>query len=355
MSASRRPTAYIHIGPHKTGSSSIKHFVRANRETLAGRGLFFPLLIGANGKPARNHEDLGKAPEIGRNGDLKPDARLWPEIEAIAAKGEMDVLLSSEMFSQSFLTFEMFPRILAYFQKRGYRVVILAYVRDQPGWLNSKYVQSQKRFSRNLAFERFCAKAEENGSADPWRFLKRFIDEPGCELEVISFERAIASGLELDFVRRCGIPADVKLEAVTLRNPNVGAKSVYAAQEIMRRAGPRLMRLQGYGLVYNIFKRRCQEMGFDKTPFVALDQKIYERIRAHYAATNESFAKAYFGTSWTELCPPRTYTPSIFDPAQASRQELNEIEDLVATIVRKLSKLEEKKGKKFERDMELAD
>lgn len=339
MVSGRRPTAYIHVGPHKTGSSSIKHFCRANKERFAALGLFFPLLIDERGKPARNHEDLAKVQEIRPNGELKPNARLWPEIDAVAAKGEMDVLLSSEMFCRSLGDEDMFSRILGYFEKRGYRVVILAYVRDQPGWLNSWYVQAQKRLAGLATFDQFCANAAEIGRVEPWKFLKKFIDEPRCELEVISFERAISAGLELDFIRRCGVPEGAELEPVPLRNPNAGAKSVYAAQEIMRRAGPRLKDLKGYGPIYNRFKRRCQELGFDETPYVALDQGRYDRIRAQYAESNDSFAKDRFGVSWTELCPPRSYSVSTFDPARASRKELAEIETLVANVVAKLEAL----------------
>lgn len=338
MTSDRQPTVYIHVGPHKTGSSSIKHFCRANRDRLARLGLFYPLLMNEQGRPARNHEELARVREIRPDGGLRPQARLWLEIEEVAARGGADILLSSEMFCNALGDQEMLARILTYFETRGYRVVVLAYVRDQPGWLNSWYVQSQKRLSGLATFDQFCANAEETGRVDPWFYLKKFIDEPRCELEVISFERAIGAGLELDFIRRCGIPADAGLQDIPPRNPNAGTKSVYAAQEIMRAAGPQLKKLKGFGPVYNQFKRRCVELRFDETPYVALDQQRYERIRARYAATNESFAQAFFGLSWTDLCPPRSFSVSTFDPARAQRRELGEIKDLVADIIAKLQK-----------------
>ncbi|MFC3694691.1 hypothetical protein [Chenggangzhangella methanolivorans] len=355
MGPGRRPTAYLHIGPHKTGSTSIQHFCRTNYERLVELGLYFPLLIGEHGRPARNHQDLGTRPEIRRNGDLKPGAMLWSEIDDIACKAGMDVLLSSEMFCNSFTVREMFPRILTFFEKRGYRVVVIAYVRDQPAWLNSKYVQSQKRMSRLISFEAFCAEAAESGGADPERYLRRFVDEPRCELQVVSFEQAAKAGLERDFIRRCGISDDATLEDVQLRNPNAGAKSVYAAQEIMRRAGPKLMSLNGFGPVYADFKQRCQRLGYDRTPYVALDQTAYERIRSQYAPTNERFARARFGRSWAELYPPRTYARSMFEPAKASKPELDELEDLIMTAVDRLALLADAKKAKRLRKAALAD
>lgn len=336
MTSDRQPTAYIHVGPHKTGSSSIKSFCRANRDRLARLGLFYPLLINADGRPARNHEELGRARDIRPDGGLKPNAKLWLEIEEVAAPRRSDIVLSSEMFCNSLADQAIFSRILTYFETRGYRVVILAYVRDQPGWLNSWYVQSQKRLSGLATFDEFCGHAYETGRVEPWLYLRPFIDEPRCKLEVISFEQAIGAGLELDFVRRCGVPADAKLEDVPLRNPNAGVKSVYAAQEIMRRAGPDLKSLKRYGAIYNHFKRRCYELGFDETPYVAVDEGRSEAIRMRFAETNESFAQAFFGLDWAELCPPRRFSPSMFDPSRASRRERDEIEELVADTVARL-------------------
>lgn len=339
MASPDGPTAYIHVGPHKTGSSSIKHFCHANRDALLRLRLFFPLLLDEDGEPARNHSGLARGPQIRPDGRLKPSDRLWPEIDAIARARSADILLSSEMFCRALGRPKAFSRIVSYFESRGYRVVVLAYVRDQPGWLNSWYVQAQKRLVGLVTFDKFCADAERAGRVDPWLYLKTFIEEPRCELRAIPFERAIAAGLELDFVGRCGVPTDAKLERVPRRNRNAGAKSVYAAQEIMRRAGPHLNEIRGYGPLYNGFKRRCRALGFDDTPYVAVDQIRFDRIRERYAQANDSFARTHLGAGWTELCPPRRCSISIFDPSTASRSELDEIETLVADMVEKLRAL----------------
>lgn len=329
MTEGRRPTCYIHVGPHKTGSSSLKHFVRGNLETLRRYGLFFPMLRDDKGRPAANHMDLATSDEIKPNGALKARAKLWLEIEEVAGEGETDILLSSEMFCRSFAQEGRLDPILAYFERRGYRVVILAYIRDQPAWLNSWYVQSQKRFAALMSFDAFVDEAERRGRVEPSRYLAPFIDNPGCELEIIPFERAAKAGLEEDFIRRCGAPAEVELVRQTLRNPNAGAKSVFAAQEIMRRTGPDLQDLQGFVTVCQGFKQKYVDLGWEATPFVALTEENVARIRARYAESNEAFAQRFFGMSWGELCPAKPFSTSVFDPGQASWWERWKIDRLV--------------------------
>lgn len=337
----RQPAAYIHIGPHKTGSSSIQHFVRSNEAALERLGLYVPKLPGATSGPGGDHLALARARELRPDGSLKPGARLWPELEAATARGA-DILVSSEMFTKALRDDAAFGPMLAFFSARGYRVVLIAYVRDQPGWLNSWYVQSQKRLYELKTFDEFEAAYAELGRVDPWRYLRPYIGDERFELNVVSFDAAIRTGLQRDFIARCGVDPDAGLAPTGLRNPNAGAKTVYAAQEIMRRVGPGARELEGYGRVYGGFKKRCADAGWADTPYVALDDARCGRIRARYAASNERLARRFFGRPWAEVAPPRAYEPSMFDPNTASRGELAEIESVVAEVAGKLKALRPK-------------
>ncbi|WP_020180725.1 hypothetical protein [Methylopila sp. M107] len=342
MTEGRRPACYIHVGPHKTGSSSIKHYALANLAALDELGLFHPRLKPDGARRGRSHDDLAYVDEIRPDGALKPGAELWPEIDAVARRGEKDILISEEHLCRALADRDVLDRVLTFFETRGYRVAILAYVRDQPAWLNSWYVQSQKRFAGLMTFDEFVAEADRRGRVEPAAYLAHFIAEPRCELEIVSFERAAAAGLEDDFIRRCGIdPKSPRLVRKPLRNPNAGAKSVFCAQEIMRRLGPgpRLKALDGFVPVCAGFKRRYVAYGWEATPFVALTEENVARIRARYAEGNEAFAQEFFGMSWGELCPAKPFETSVFDPTQASWWERMRIELLVRGTAAKLAGL----------------
>ena len=344
MAGNRQPICFIHVGPHKTGSSSIQHFVRTNEGALKRLGLWFAKLAASQSGQGKGHIDLAKAREVRADGSLEPGATLWKEIDRVAARAETDILLSSEMFCKALRDEDVLARFLAFFERRGYRVVIIAYVRDQPGWLNSWYVQSQKRLYDLQTFDAFEAAYAKLGRVDPGRYLRKYMGDPRFELVVVSFEQAIRTGLEADFIARCGIAPDAGLESVGLRNPNAGAKTVHAAQEIMRRAGSGLRDLDGYGRVYQAFKKRSIEHGWGATPYVAIDEPRYERIRARYAASNDQFARRFFGMSWEDLAPRRSYEPSVFDPRAASPAELAEIEAVVAQTVSEFAQCRPKDG-----------
>lgn len=52
------PTIYIHVGPHKTATSSIQDGLKRYRQKLLSQGIYFPLLPGPSGELCENHSPL---------------------------------------------------------------------------------------------------------------------------------------------------------------------------------------------------------------------------------------------------------------------------------------------------------
>ncbi|WP_020178431.1 hypothetical protein [Methylopila sp. M107] len=335
---------YLHIGPHKTGSSTLKHFFRANEARMYSNGLFFPKSIDENGKRAGHHAVLVNSSELTPEGDLRKGAVLWPEIEAVVAKGRKDILLSSEMFSDAVFKPGRFEPLLNFFSKRGYEVVVFAYLRDTASWLNSGYVQSQKRFARVQAFSDYVEMGFDEGWIDPMRFLAPFIDDPRCRLEPIPFDQAAKAGLEDDFMRRCGV-ADIRdFTKLPLRNSNAGAKTIYAAQQIMARLGGGARDRKGYAPIYREFKQTFQRLGWQDQPHVELDAEQADAIRARMAPSADAFAGRYFGTPWSSVCTPRPMTRSRFEPEAASATEREEVASVIDQFVEAFGQKEKKSG-----------
>jgi hypothetical protein len=339
MSDNQDRVAYIHIGPPKTGSTSIQHFFRHNRDELLRHKLLIPTVKNDMGKSMNNHFPLVKGKELKHDGTIRQNAVMWAQIDKHVKERDCNILLSSEIFADTFMTTDRFYPIARYFRKNGYRVVVLAYIRDQAGWLNSWYVQNQKRLFDQNTFDEYIAKAMASGRAAPHKFLKPFIDSPYCDLEVIPFERACMDGLELDFVRRLGIPSDAVLENTGLKNPNAGAKTVYAAQQIMRELVTKVHHLDRYGEGYRFFKRYCIKLGWNETPYNGLTQDRVDYVRKFFRAGNNTFAKQFFGTKWDEIVPEKQYVPSVFDYKAASIREQSEIDDVVFKTVQKFRKM----------------
>lgn len=328
-----RPTCFIHIGPPKTGSSTISHFVENNAAEIDRHGVFIPKMPALTGRPSNGHGIFANVRELDGSGGLKFGAKLWPELEAVAAEGKKNILLTSESFTHAFRRAERLETILKFFERHGYNVRIIAYLRDQPSSLNSTYVQTQKRLMRRWTFDEFLQDAAENGRVDPWRWLEHVIDNPRLSLDVGSFEQAAKGGLEADFARRIGMPPDATLEPVKVRNPNAGVKAVYAAQRILAETGEDIFKSPTYKRVYRRFRNHFEKLGWTDSPYVALDEETYRKIREFYRDANERFAEKYLGATWAELAPDRTYVKSVFDPATANPDDLREVDEVVADMI----------------------
>ena len=250
-----------------------------NAVELERLGLVYPALLDPRGKLSRKHAALTGKRTSQDDSSIDLDSGGWKIIASIAAAGDKNILLSSEMFSTAFRDETKFNSVLDFFDASGYRVVVIAYVRDQPDWLNSWYVQYQKRFMGHDGFEAYVAAAAKSGRVDPWRYLERMIDNPRVELDVVPFEQVAALGLEADFARRVGVPADADLQPVPRRNPNVGAKTVFAAQQILARSPTEIRKMRNYDRIYHRFRRFYRELWAEDAAFVALDEALYKDIR----------------------------------------------------------------------------
>lgn len=91
---------FLHVGTHKTGTTSIQTFAARNRSTLYERGLYYPGFDTIGLEPRRSHLSLiGGLYGIGKNNPLSEDEaqsffqslRRWDE-----SQESMDVLLSAE-------------------------------------------------------------------------------------------------------------------------------------------------------------------------------------------------------------------------------------------------------------------
>jgi hypothetical protein len=116
----------IHIGLHKTGTSSIQRFLQENRQTLFAEGLIYDCPT----KRWPNHHLVATGI---RNGQVDSEIRRFLA-GLIEGRGERTVLLSSEMFAEADFDVETFRALLD-----GLRVGVIAYLRNPCDQLVSSY------------------------------------------------------------------------------------------------------------------------------------------------------------------------------------------------------------------------
>ena len=151
-------TLYLHIGTHKTGSTSLQHYLYEHRAALARQGLHYPE-IGLKGS---GHHALAWA--FGSGFRHEPDTAqidaACEHISRLLAQGE-DVVVSSEEFEFLRDTAPLAP--LAQLPQ----VKIVLYVRRQDDMLESTYAQHVAQYSLRYAgsIYQFCQRHD---------FLRKF-------------------------------------------------------------------------------------------------------------------------------------------------------------------------------------
>lgn len=123
----------LHIGTHKTGTSSLQHFWSINAHKLLAKGVLYPVTgrQDLDGGPSPRHAMLSW--RLARRPDLQQ--ALAAEIEAAEAS---TIILSSETFS----SYASLPRLLDNLEAlarilEGCRVSVAVFLRHQPDFMAS--------------------------------------------------------------------------------------------------------------------------------------------------------------------------------------------------------------------------
>ncbi len=132
----------IHIGFHKTGTSSIQAFSKANRKMLAQKGILYPkkalhkMAFSSTPSSEAGHRGFNDVLSSPLNDKAKNLMQLLLD-EAAAYDGIHTILLSSETFSapRIKLSTSLFDALKPFFDE----VEIIVYLRRQDSWADSFY------------------------------------------------------------------------------------------------------------------------------------------------------------------------------------------------------------------------
>src|SRR5262245_22122866 len=194
----------IHIGLHKTGSTTIQNMLAAEEGNLRGLGLYLPK-AGRNGSAAAHHLlawELNRRPGFA-------GSRYFDELaREIAAAGSPDrIILSSEDFSTRIHSPQAMTRLRKRIRRLGYRLRILAYVRPQETAVHSMYTQRSKMLRVDSDFNSFWRQAIGGLRFDYDKRFDHLFNAKAIELSVYPFGRElIAGGLCRHFLRVIGAP-----------------------------------------------------------------------------------------------------------------------------------------------------
>jgi len=176
-------TVFLHIGPHKTGSTSLQQYLHHNRAVLARQGFLYPRSGCLDGRRYGQHDF---ARSIAGRGSFDV-ARLQEEIEA---SGNDKILLSSEEFS---LVRDPGTIVRCF---DGFDVKAVIYCRRQDELLLSHFNQRVKVGSTGDSLEQFAARLLKQGRLDLNALCERWASAAGDAAIVARLHRPSTSVID---------------------------------------------------------------------------------------------------------------------------------------------------------------
>jgi hypothetical protein len=340
-----RRICYVHVGPHKTGTTSIQWFLQENGPELLKHGYFVPesetkrgahhaLVEGLAGLDVGEHRE----PLVNRS------------IRAIGERRAEAIIISSEalegLLRNARHTEAFFNRI----RELNLEPKLILFPRNQPQWINSSYASSVKSFRRSDSFQagvlRFARSADARFSR--WIELAETYD---AELIARPFSKqTIARGVIPEFLRSMGITSSQFRDREVRRNEAVGPFTVSVAREILRSIGKQLTWLQArrckVKLAEYLRQNRIVDAGYCGLT-TAMARDVEEQLRSD----NDAFAQRVWGKSWTDVFAvdvSEEFTPNDFEirrpdwfTARRVRQAIRTMKSRVDEILRDPAMAEE--------------
>ena len=303
---------YIHIGPHKTGTSSIQWFLKENRAELLKHGYFVPE-SGANhgahhaivrklcGQELRDHQQSAAA-EFARALDETPS-------EAVVISSEaLNPLLKKRDLAGIFFTRT---------RELNLEPKLVLFPRNQSQFINSCYSQAVKGFRRSEPFEAFVQGATRRFSFrySPLIELAKIYD---VELVPRPFTgETIARGVVPEFLKAIGLDPSQFRDTNVRRNEAAGPFTVGVARGVLRSVsstGKRLKWLQAVRCGTKL-ATYLKDKGLADAGYCGLTTTLARDIETQWRSDNDAFAQRVWRAPWSEIFAAdigREFTPNDF-------------------------------------------
>jgi hypothetical protein len=304
---------YIHIGPHKTGTTAIQWFLKENRAELLKYGYFVP----ESGTTHGAHHSLVRqlcgqvVPEHQRDAAAKFTRAIRDTIsEAIVISSEaLDGLLVNRDYARQF-----FNRI----RQLNLEPKLVFFPRNQPQVMNSRYTEVVKGFLRSEPFETFVH-AEIQHPSFRYSHLMALAHAFSAKPIAQPFTEATTTrGVVPEFLRSIGIEPLQFQDTNVRRNPGPGPFAIGIARDVLRSmgsSGRELRWLQasrcGKELTAYLDERGVVDIGY-----CGLTTGLARQIQTEFRADNDAFAQQAWGRSWAEVFAvdvSREFKPNDFD------------------------------------------
>jgi len=300
-------TLFIHIGTHKTGSSSVQRFFSQNADTLLSRfGVLYPV-SGRNTIGSHHHLVY----EIKNDPRFHPGRGGWDALkQELAAQDCAHVFLSCEALSAYRETGDIIARFAELGAHLEMPVVPILVARPQAPYLEALYVENIKSGGTPGAFG---------------DFVERYLDHPRLDYHAVaeSWSQPFGKTRVLPYLKHQGFDSVAAVSAAAGIDPQVLFDYAGVPQRVNERVGRETLQILYAGalaardmrfsraeirkLMARI-KNTLVPMGQD-APAKFLDRATAEEIAAHFRESNRKLSEQYLDGQAFDEAPPAAEAP----------------------------------------------
>ncbi len=307
---------YIHVGPHKTGSSAIQWFLKEHRIELLKQGYFVP----ESGTVHGGHHPLVRT----LCGEEVPDHQRSAAAQFARAVAETPceaVVLSSEVLEALLKKRNNATAFFDRIRELNLEPKLVLFPRNQSQLINSRYAQVVKGFRRSESFGAFVEESSRCPSLGYSLWIE-LADAFDAELVARPFTTEnITRGVVPEFLRAIGVDPSQFSDTTVRRNESAGPFTVSVARCVSRSIvspGKQLTWLQAERCKKKL-AAYLQEKRLADTGYCGLTTALALHIEKEWQPDNDAFACHVWGRRWVEIFAVdigRDFRPNDFDISQ---------------------------------------
>jgi hypothetical protein len=288
----------LHVGAPKTATTSIQFMLKQNRRRFLKHGILVPESgQGRNGAHRILVYDLAGRP--------------LDETESVSQKFDDEVLksdahtllISSEFLWPILANPSQAERITGHLRSMGFDITLVVYLRNQPQFFNSSYVQASTALQQGDEFRSFVNRGftkKYHYSYSHWITIAE-----RHELTVLArpFSQTVRRrGVMEDFLTTIGLSSPGGFDTTAERNRSAGPFTVAVARALVRRIGTpgRLTPCQTAAF-RKAFRTELRLHDIEDYDYCGLTTPLAAEIEQRFCEDNAKFAAFAWGTSWQEM------------------------------------------------------
>ena len=299
----------LHIGMHKTASTTIQKRLKANNQRLKKFGYHYV---------SKNRKALLKAVQ-------EENFQPWRKLIRQAQTHGLTPIVSHEAFSHILCRLRSGKAnscigdwLLKKLNQAGVNVTVIGFVRDQPSYLNSHYTQHVKRFVTAQSLEAYAADAMQpsirRNSCDPEQLFGWLEQHSSVHAVFVPYGRSITPPQSLgdgprdpfeQLIHCLRIPETVQFKPVANQNSQPGDLAIRTALQLsqeLKREGVRLGKKAKRART--LLCQEAERRNWMEMPYMGVDPELNQRIRAHFAAANNRFSHRIWECPWDQIFSP---------------------------------------------------